>query len=179
MSINMYIGLHKTTPHRALAGYWHWKIIIPNESFHNPVDSYSVAEDDDGRQPTHKLSLYNGSIQLQTCGTFFALVRLPPVNAPEHDIQKFLLNQSAEQSDTPLIPERGEWSCAQWVIRALQEMESFGWFSVAPTGNLSDRTAYYNYIRRSKGVMCEAALSNGSTSPDFIGEVVDGARVLD
>lgn len=179
MPTNMYIGLYKTHPHRPLAGYWHWKIIVARGPLNVLVDSYSVAEDAAGNwQKTHRLSQYNEGVKLLKSGAFFALIRLPPVNASEHDIRQFLVNQSAQQDNTPVIRERGEWSCAQWVIRVLQEINSRGLFSAAPAGNLSDRSAYYHYIRLKKGAVCEAGIDAGSTNPDIIGVTQDGIRVM-
>ncbi|KIY70272.1 hypothetical protein CYLTODRAFT_488202 [Cylindrobasidium torrendii FP15055 ss-10] len=177
MTTHVYIGLYKNTPHRKYAGIWHWNITVA-ASLTDRADVYSVVEDENETwQTAHRTRADNSGVYLLKSNNLYALVKLPSLTVAPEEIDEFLQRQSPLQGTTPIVTGRGEWSCAQWVIRALQDMDSKGWFSETPT-KLADRTAFYEYVRTSKGAMCEMALDNGVTWEDHVGVLVNGVRVL-
>ncbi|KAF8919167.1 hypothetical protein CPB85DRAFT_1277885 [Mucidula mucida] len=170
MSTSVYLCCYISE--HGLFGLYHWAIVLARGRLNQPVSLYSITQAGlEKWKQTHKIDAI-----LFKERDILALVPLPRLNVPFEEVAAFL---SAED------PERGNslhfhktWSSAQWIIRCLQRMNSFGWFTTTPAGNLSDRDDYYEYMYTQKALRCETALKARATFPDYVGEIVDGVRLL-
>ncbi|KAK0186630.1 hypothetical protein F5146DRAFT_137825 [Armillaria mellea] len=182
MSTKIYIALI-ITESGTLKGKYHWAVALPrpepNYRLDRPLDLYQSVfnEETDSWVADHRVG--PEALSVVNIPEFMFLVQLPSISVSFDDVSKFLQLEEPTQGSTPLCQERDEWSCAQWVIRTLQNIMRNDWFTAIPRGSLDDRDAYYRYICRTKGLTCEVALSAGSNNPQFVGQVVNKVRIMD
>ncbi|KAF9021455.1 hypothetical protein BDZ89DRAFT_1071416 [Hymenopellis radicata] len=155
-----------------LFGLYHWAIVVARGRLNQPVNVYSITQ----AGPEEWKKTHKSDVILFKERRIFALVPLPRLNVPFEEAASFLSAEDPTRGNSP--PLHKIWSCAQWVIRSLQRMKAFGWFTTTPAGNLSDHVDYYEYMYTQKALRCETALKARATFPDFVGEVVDGVRLL-
>lgn len=161
-------------------GKYHWAIALPRPpeyNVHTALDFYQIGFDDSTNSwyTDHKRE---GSRALNT-RKFMCMIQLPTLSISYNDASLFFQQQEPSRGLTPLLYGRDDWSCAQWVIRTLQRVMHNGWFSATPSGHLNDRDAYYHYVSRTEGLTYEVSVLAGSTSSQYVGQLVNGVRILD
>ncbi|KAF9512175.1 hypothetical protein BS47DRAFT_1096010 [Hydnum rufescens UP504] len=122
MSSPLYLALYKSRSYPDDTDKFHWaRAPLPKgESLNAKIQVYQIIS-----RPNVPCQTSHTSTNLTKLGAFVTCVYIGHVRLTPEAIKLAVTKQPTEKGDTPLLPMhqaqgRG-WSCAQWIIRTLQD----------------------------------------------------------